>query len=110
MDESQPPAQDTGAPLPLAAEMRCGVFSNAGGQILIVHDQEIGGAVQWLEFDQPSGQIFMVFDDGEIRDLGIRLDNKMRANLAKGTTVNLAQIIDREVRSVCAVALVVRAY
>ena len=83
----------------LNAEMRCGIFSNAKGQIMIIHDQELVSPIQWIEYYEAEDSFSLIHEDGHIQPLGLQLDQKMKANLKHGTEVTLACLFDKKIRS-----------
>ena len=96
--------------IPLNEQMRCGVFTNAKGDVLIVHDQKISGELEWVEYNKTESTISLIQDDGGIIDLGIAVDDKMKKNLAHGLMVSLAFIQDKEIVSSQKITMVIQDY
>ena len=95
---------------PLNTAMRCGIFTNANGEILIIHDQEINKPVQWVEYHKKDNQMLIIHEDGQSQDLGLKIDKKMQDNLLHGMEVNFSYLKDKEVKSVQKVVLVIQDY
>jgi hypothetical protein len=95
---------------PLNTAMRCGIFTNAKGEILIIHDQEIKGSVQWIEYHKDNNQIFLIHENGTSQSLGLPVDNKMQGNMLHGIEVTLAYLKDKKVISSQKVSLVIQDY
>lgn len=91
--------------------MRCGIFSNAKGNITIVHDKPIEqDAVQWLEYDTTDRSFSLIYQDGEIQKLGIKLDEKMHTNLFKAKNVLIAYIANKKIISKQTLTIIVKQY
>ena len=83
----------------LKTEMRCGMFTNAKGEVLIVHDQEIASPIQWIEYDEADDSFSLIHENGHIQPLGLKLDHKMKENLLHGSEVTLARLVDKKIKS-----------
>lgn len=94
----------------LSEEMRCGILTNPKGEVLIVHEQEVGCPIQWVEFDPSENTFSLIHEDGRIQDLGIELDDKIKNNLSHGQEVTLAHLVNKEIKSTQSVTFVVRDY
>lgn len=92
----------------LNTEMRCGMFTNEKGEILIVHDQEIASPIQWIEYDEADYSFSLIHENGYIQPLGLKLDNKMKANLTHGSKVTLSYLVDNKVKSSQTVVFLVK--
>lgn len=88
--------------------MRCGIFANAKGEILIIHDQEIDKSVQWVEYHKKNRQIFVVYENGRSQDLGLKIDKKMQRNLSNGMQVKLFHIQDKQITSIQEAAFIIQ--
>lgn len=106
MDEHVPIKQ----PEKLNAEMRCGILSNAKGEILIIHDKPIRSDIQWVEYNPDEKTFFLIHMDGTSQDLGLEFDQKMIENLKHGTEVALAQIADGKMQSSQKTTLIIQDY
>jgi len=94
----------------LSTEMRCGILSNAKGEIVIIHDKEISSEIQWVEYN-PQQQIFsLIHSDGTVQNLGLKFDAKMESNLKHGMDVIFAHIVDGTTQSTYKATLVLQEY
>lgn len=99
-----------GAHDPLNKIMKCGMFTNDQGDILIIHDQPIAQTVDWVEY-RPSDQTFsLICENGSVQDLGIELDKKTKNNLSTGRGVKLAYIDGGTIQSVQTVHIIIQDY
>ena len=89
-------------------EMRCGIFTNSKGEVLIVHDQETQSPIQWIEFIPETKALTLVHEEGQIQNLGISVDDKMEANLLQAQEVVLAHLINKQIKSTQSVTLVIQ--
>lgn len=92
----------------LKTEMRCGMFTNAEGEILIVHDQEITSPIQWIEYDEVDDSFSLIHENGHIQPLGLQLNQKMKANLLHASEVTLAHLADKKIKSSQTVVFLVK--
>lgn len=90
--------------------MSCGVFTNAAGQITIVHDKVITDPLRWLEFDTTGDSFTLVYENGETQPLGITLSPPARANLLKAQDVDIVCIADKERITRRTLTLIIRDY
>lgn len=95
---------------PLNTEMRCGILTNANGDILILHDHDISAPVQWIEYDCEDNQLFLILENGKLQDLGLHLDDKMKGNLVQGLEVTLAKVADKKIQSSQKTTIVIKDY
>ena len=51
----------------LSAKMRCGIFTNKQGEILIVHDQKLSGIVDYIEYEIADNKFYLIYEDGKIK-------------------------------------------
>ena len=93
---------------PLDEEMRCGMFTNAQGNLLIVHDRAFQAVVEWLEYDRVENKLFLVYAEGQIQALHFDIDHKMAGNLALGTEVMLIQLSNKVIQSSKTVMVIIR--
>lgn len=91
-------------------EMRCGIFTNAAGDVMIVHDKETKAPVDWLEYNAIDNKISLIYENGTMQDLGIEISSQMQANLSNGIEVTLTHLADEQVQSVQTVSLVIQEY
>ena len=83
----------------LNTQMRCGIFTNAGGEILIIHDQKIEGVIDYIQYDLREPSFSLIFDDGKIQNLGIDFDEIIKSNLLHGSEVTLAYMDAKTIQS-----------
>lgn len=87
--------------------MRCGIFTNAKGEVLIVHDREMKQSIQWIEYHVDNNRIFLIHENGASQDLGFQIDKKAKSHILKSTQVVLAYLKHKKVVSSVTVSLVV---
>lgn len=100
--------QSSSAPLSFKQSMKCGIFTNPKGEILIVHDQPLTESLEWIEYDQQEDTFCLIFENGELQNLGINLDESMKSNIRHGQEVKLAHIQDEKIQSSQAIVLIIR--
>ena len=93
---------------PLGDNMRCGVFTNEGGHVLIVYDKAIEGSIEWIEYHKEDNNLFFVYEDGRIQDLGVVIDKETARNLTRGKQVTLSHVQDKVIHSNQAVQLIIQ--
>ena len=93
---------------PLNQKMSCGVFSNAKGNILIIHNQDLHSPVEWIEFHVHENTFSLILENGRIQDLGLRIDDKMRNNILRSQEVALAKIENNEIHDTQKVTFIVQ--
>ena len=94
----------------LYEEMKCGIFTNPNGEVLIVHDQPIQSRIEWVEYDQNTNQFALIHENGKIQDLGIELDQAVIGNLSHAQEVTLSYLLDKKIKSSQTVVLLVKDY
>ena len=92
----------------LSAEMRCGIFTNAQGKIMIVHDKPLASSIQWIEYCEIEDSFLLIHEDGRTQDLGVTLDAKMKINLSSGQEATLAFMQNKEIKKTQKVVFVIR--
>jgi len=92
---------EDGAPVldPLENKMRCGMFSNAKGDVMIVHGEPLESEIQWVEFNKATGALCLVHEDGKTQDLGIQVDERATNNISNGQEVTLVHFADKIISS-----------
>ncbi|MGC3940948.1 hypothetical protein ACOTTU_24375 [Roseobacter sp. EG26] len=78
----------------LQTVMRCGVFSNGRGEVLIVHDESIGSLL-WVEINFDEKTVVLIFEDGQSQNLGLELDPRTISNLRACSEVVVAHLSDK---------------
>jgi hypothetical protein len=94
----------------LQEETRCGILSNAKGEIMILHEGKLTSALQWIEFDESLDDLCLVHEDGHIQKLGLTLDKNMRSNLARGTEVQLVEVLENNIQNSYKLSLIIKDY
>jgi hypothetical protein len=94
----------------LNSEMRCGLFTNKEGSLLIVHDKKIRSPVEWVEYDHCDESLSLIHNDGSIQELGLKIDKKTHGNLLHGKEVTIARIEKKEIKSSIKVPIVNKEY
>ena len=94
----------------LNQKMRCGIFTNTDGQVLIVHDQEIPHSIEWIEYDESERSISLILEDGALQNLGVNIDQKMHNNLINGIEITLTRVMHGAFSLVQTVVLIVKDY
>lgn len=90
--------------------MKCGMFTNADGQVLLVHDKPVSSDIQWVEYNTDEKKFTLIHEDGSTQDLGIDLNEKSCANLLSGMEVRLAYISNHKIQDVQTVSIVIQDY
>jgi hypothetical protein len=93
---------------PLSESMRCGIFSNSKGEVLIIYNYTLETTVQWLEFHVGDRSLSIIHETGKIQDLGIKIDNKMKKNIMKCQEVSMAQISDNKIQKTQKISLIIQ--
>lgn len=94
----QTPAKDT---------MRCGLLTNAKGDIVILHDQELPTSLEWIEYDPQRNKMTLVFEGGKSQDLGLAIEKKATKNLLQGQKITLSYIKDQKIVSNLDIPLII---
>lgn len=94
----------------LGSQMRCGIFTNASGEILVVHDHALPAAVDYIEYDSDSDQCCLVYNDGRMQNLGVSLNQKVRNHIQHGSEVTLAYLENKKIKSTVKVVFLIRSF
>ena len=94
----------------LNTQMRCGILSNAHGDVVILYDKEIKSDVQWIEYNTSEFSFSLVYEDGSLQDLGLKFDNKMQNNIQQAKEVTLIHIIDGKKHKEQKINLIIQTY
>ncbi|MFP4098682.1 MAG: hypothetical protein ACLFP8_08640 [Alphaproteobacteria bacterium] len=95
---------------PMNSTMRCGIFTNGIGEILIIYDQQIPDQIQWVEYDAHDNTLIIVHEEGQAQELGIAVDEKMRNNLLNATEVGFSCVQDKQIKSFHKVNIIIKDY
>ena len=74
--------------------MRCGMFTNKQGELLVIHNKELGHDIQWVEFEPDTRTCVFVYDDGAYQPLGIELTENMAEHIMVSRTLHTCHILD----------------
>lgn len=88
--------------------MRCGVLTNAKGEILILHDMPLSDPVDYIEYDKQDKTCALIFEDGKVQSIGIDMDEKMEADLSHGIKVTIGYFSDKKIQSAQTVTFLIR--
>ena len=83
----------------LYLQMRCGMFTNDKGEVLIVHEEPLGGTVDWVEFDAQEQTFTLAFEDGRIQLLGLEVEPKAQRNLKLARRISLLHFRDKTIHA-----------
>lgn len=92
----------------LNQEMRCGIFTNAKGEVLIIHDQPLKSDIQWIEYAPKEQSFCIIHEDGHIQNLGVPFDKKIKNHLLSGQEVSLAHMVEQKIISTQTVPLIIQ--
>lgn len=95
---------------PLNTETRCCILSDPHGKIIIVHDKEIRSELQWVEYDRQEHTLNLIHEEGQIQDLGIRLNEAMRKNISHGSEITLVKLESGKLHEERKLVLVIKDY
>ena len=90
--------------------MRSCAFTNAEGQVVIVHDQPLYQTVSWVEFNADEDLFYIVFEDGMMQNLGFDIDQKMKSNMLSSTEVQLSLLQNKKFIQTDTVPIVINTY
>lgn len=93
----------------LSSKMRCGIFTNAQGEILIIHDRKITSTVDYIEYDPQEKSFSLIYDDGKMQELGVEFNEKIKDNLLHGSEVTLARMKNKKIISSQKILFLIRA-
>tara|TARA_B100001989_G_scaffold250923_1_gene228993 strand:+ start:2202 stop:2513 length:312 start_codon:yes stop_codon:yes gene_type:complete len=97
-------------PISLVTQGKFCMLANAQGQILIFHEDELPGAVMWVEYEQTENKLFLVYEDHPPQEVGILMDKKLQANISNGTEVRIGHVQDKKFISGQFVNIVIKDY
>lgn len=84
---------------PLSQEMRCGIFSNSQGKVMIIHDKKLKNDLDYIEYDEHEKKISLIYMDGSLQDLGIDIPPDMLKDMSAGQEVDLLHLINGKITS-----------
>ncbi|GEM_PF-1072029 len=88
---------------PLAATMNVDLVMNPDSKVWILHDKPFPDILMWVEYDIDAATLTLVYRNGKIQDLGIKIHAPMRKYLRSARqlfTMRLEgeQIVDTYIR------------
>tara|TARA_R110002072_G_scaffold242475_4_gene401227 strand:- start:68 stop:340 length:273 start_codon:yes stop_codon:yes gene_type:complete len=90
--------------------MKCGLFTNNSGQVLLVHRSPFELPVIWIEYDESLGTLTLIHRGGKVQDIGLKIDKTMKKNLSHGTQVTIALMPEQQIESTEKTVLIVKNY
>jgi len=81
----------------LGDTMRCGLFTNEQGDILLVHYEELAGVVDYIQYDPSKLKFSLIFENGQMQELGLTMQDRIDANLRNGADVTIARMKDKKI-------------
>ncbi len=94
----------------LSSEMRCFILSDPKGTIVIVHDKDIRSELQWVEYDAQDHSLSLIHEEGQVQDLGIKLNETMRANILHGMDIKLVKLENKVLYPEQSTILIIKDY
>lgn len=89
--------------------MKCGIFTNEKGEILLVHREPFKYPVIWIEHDRKIQNFTIVYEDGRTQELGLDIA-ALDGDLEHGREVHLVYMVGDEIISVKLTVIVVKDY
>lgn len=80
----------------LGESMRCGLFTNEKSDILLVHYDALPATVEYMQYDPAIQKFTLVYETGQIQELGLTMQDRIDANLRNGAEVILARMKDKK--------------
>ncbi|MEM8833846.1 MAG: hypothetical protein AAGB32_04820 [Pseudomonadota bacterium] len=80
----------------LGDTMRCGLFTNDKADILLVHYEELAGDVDYIQYDPAVQKFSLIFENGQMQELGLTMQDRIDANLRNGADVTIARMKDKK--------------
>ena len=73
------------------------VAVNPIGKVIVYHDKVFKGDIAWFEFDLETNKLDFIMEDGDVRDIGMSLHEKLAKNMHNSHQVQLV-LIDKETK------------
>lgn len=83
----------------LSKNMRCGIFVNDNGKIVIIHDKPLEKELSWIEYDDALTQTHLVYEDGSVQELGVKIPESMIKKMRNGQEVILIYLVKGKTKS-----------
>ena len=68
------------------------VAVNPIGKVIVYHDKPFKSDIAWFEFDLGTNKLDFIMDDGDVRDIGMSLSDKLAKNMHNSHQVYLVMI------------------
>ncbi len=72
---------------PLAEQMGISLILNPESKIWLVHEQAFPDILMWAEYDIDTASLSLVFREGRVQDIGMRIHPPMRKYLARSRQI-----------------------
>lgn len=76
--------------------MRCGILSNAAGQMMLMHEGDIPDGLDYLEYNETDNTLSLIYKGGASQNTGLSITEDMAFNLFEGKEVLLAKMTDKK--------------
>lgn len=76
--------------------MDCGLFTNAKGEILLVHYNNLPDEIDYMQYDPAYLTFSLIYENGQMQKLGLTMEDRINSNLVNGTEVTLARMKDKK--------------
>ncbi len=71
----------------LAATMKVDLLINTNNDVFLLHDRPLAADLDWIEYDQGTNHLVLMFTDGQMQELGMVIPPMMGDLLMKGGQV-----------------------
>lgn len=71
------------------------------GKLYVFHNKPFSQPLGWLEFHADSKMLDIILDDGQIRNFGIKVPERMQAKLLETTQINVVQMDEKTKQPLC---------
>lgn len=92
---------------PLNKAMRCGLLCNSDGKILLIHDGILSQEIDYLNYDEASNTLSIVYIDGQMQESGLNISADISRNLRSGTEIQTALLKNQSIMELGKVIFVV---
>lgn len=77
---------------PLAKTSKFTLIISNEKKIYFCYEKGFTSTPNWVEYDRESAQIYFVYHDGTVHDLGVKLDLSLRSYIGSQVSIFLVQI------------------
>lgn len=71
----------------LASQMGVSLIINENSQVWVVHDKALPDIFAWAEYDSDLSTLTLVYQDGQVQDLGMKIHAPMRDRLLQSRQI-----------------------